>query len=66
MAPRNRGISDRLGTGYRINLARDGEALIVLLGGGTKKGQQADIERAEALWSTYKERKAGLKRTRKR
>ena len=46
------------GPGYRIYLAKDGEALIVLLGGGTKKAQQADIERARALWSEYKARKA--------
>ena len=30
----------------RIYLAKDGEALIVLFGGGTKRGQQADIGRA--------------------
>ncbi|MGA2191235.1 MAG: type II toxin-antitoxin system RelE/ParE family toxin [Steroidobacteraceae bacterium] len=37
------------GTGYRIHLARDGESLIVLFGGGTKRRQQADIDRAQAL-----------------
>lgn len=37
------------GPGYRIYLAKDGEALIVLLGGGTKQRQQADIDRAKAL-----------------
>ena len=46
------------GPGYRIYLAKDGEALIILLGGGTKKRQQADIERARALWAEYKSRKA--------
>ena len=45
------------GPGYRIYLARDGEALLVLLGGGTKKRQQADIKRAESLWAEYKARK---------
>ena len=34
------------GPGYRIYFGRDGESLIVLLGGGTKRRQQADIERA--------------------
>jgi putative addiction module killer protein len=48
--------------GYRIYLAKDDEALILLLGGGTKKGQQADIERAKVLWSEYKARKAAAKR----
>jgi putative addiction module killer protein len=45
------------GPGYRIYLAKDGLRLIVLLGGGTKKGQQKDIERAIALWNDYKQRK---------
>ncbi len=41
------------GPGYRIYLGGDGETLILLLGGGTKKGQQADIERAKVMWSEY-------------
>ncbi len=45
------------GPGYRIYLARDGEALIILFGGGTKKRQQADIDRAKALHEEYKARK---------
>jgi putative addiction module killer protein len=46
------------GPGYRIYLAKDGESLIVLFGGGTKKRQQADIDRALALLVEYKARKA--------
>ena len=46
------------GAGYRIYLGKDGDALIILLGGGTKKRQHVDIERAKALWSEYKNRKA--------
>ena len=42
---------------YRIYLARDGETLIVLFGGGTKRRQQADIDRAKALHAEYKGRK---------
>jgi putative addiction module killer protein len=45
------------GPGYRIYLVQDGEALIILLGGGTKKRQQADIDRAKALHEEYKARK---------
>ena len=48
------------GPGYRIYLARDGEALIILFGGGTKRGQQKDIEQAKALHAEYKERKKTL------
>jgi putative addiction module killer protein len=46
------------GPGFRIYLGRDGKELIVLLGGGTKKRQQGDIDRAKALWAEYKSRKA--------
>ena len=46
------------GPGYRIYLAKDGLKIVVLLGGGTKKGQQKDIERALSLWEDYKRRKA--------
>jgi putative addiction module killer protein len=47
-----------LGPGYRIYLAKDGDDLIVLFGGGTKRRQQADVERAKALYAEYKARKA--------
>ena len=45
------------GPGYRIYLARDGDALIVLFDGGTKRRQQADIDRARELHAEYKARK---------
>ncbi len=45
------------GPGYRIYLGKDGEKLIILLGGGTKKRQQNDIDRAKELWREYKKRK---------
>ena len=45
------------GPGYRIYLAKDGDALVILLGGGTKKGQQAVINRAKTLLQEYKLRK---------
>ena len=37
------------GPGYRIYFGRDGDRLVILLGGGTKKRQQEDIRRAQAL-----------------
>lgn len=46
------------GPGYRVYLAKDGDTLIILLGGGTKKRQQADIEQVKALFAEYKARKA--------
>lgn len=45
------------GPGYRIYFGRDGERLVILLGGGTKRRQQADIARAHALWQEYRQRK---------
>ncbi len=45
------------GAGWRIYIAKDGLQLIVLLGGGSKKGQQRDIDRAVGLWHDYKQRK---------
>ncbi|MGH7771337.1 MAG: type II toxin-antitoxin system RelE/ParE family toxin [Candidatus Binatia bacterium] len=45
------------GPGYRIYFGRDGERLVILIGGGTKKRQQEDIRRAQALWADYKRRK---------
>lgn len=45
------------GPGYRVYLAKDGMTIIVLLGGGTKKRQQKDIDRAVKLLESYKRRK---------
>jgi putative addiction module killer protein len=36
------------GPGYRIYFGKDGERLVILLAGGTKKRQQRDIETAQA------------------
>jgi putative addiction module killer protein len=54
------------GPGYRIYLAKDGDRLIVLLGGGTKKGQQSDIDRPRALWAEYKARKSAATKSKDR
>lgn len=45
------------GPGYRIYFGRDGDALVILLGGGTKKRQQQDITDAHSRWLDYKRRK---------
>ena len=45
------------GPGYRIYLAKDGDTLIILFGGGTKRGQQRDIDQAKVLLAEYKVRK---------
>jgi putative addiction module killer protein len=45
------------GPGYRIYFGKDGETLVILLGGGTKRRQQGDINAALANWQDYKRRK---------
>ena len=47
------------GPGYRIYLGQEGNVLIVLLGGGTKKSQATDIQLAQKHWREYKSRKRG-------
>ena len=58
--PVGQGVSERripFGPGYRLYFGRDGDKLVILLNGGTKKRQQKDIENAHAYWSNYQERK---------
>jgi len=45
------------GPGYRVYFGRDGDSIVILLGGGAKKRQQRDIESAKLLWKEYKQRK---------
>jgi putative addiction module killer protein len=45
------------GPGYRIYFGKDGDRLVIILGGGTKKRQQEDIATALARWQDYKQRK---------
>lgn len=46
------------GPGYRIYFGKDGDALIILLGAGTKVRQQQDIKTARNRWRDYKRRKS--------
>jgi putative addiction module killer protein len=45
------------GPGYRVYFGRVGTAIVILLAGGTKRRQQADIAIAQALWQEFKGRK---------
>jgi len=47
------------GPGYRIYFGKDGETVVILLGGSTKKRQSAAIEVAHKAWADYKQRKKG-------
>ena len=48
------------GPGYRIYLSKEGDSLIILFGGSTKKDQQKSIDQAVALHDEYKARKKAL------
>ena len=41
------------GPGYRIYFGRNGDTLVILLGGGTKRRQSADIAAAQNRWASY-------------
>ena len=45
------------GPGYRVYFGKDGDYLVILLAGGTKKRQHADIAAAKEYWRDYKRRK---------
>jgi putative addiction module killer protein len=47
------------GPGYRVYFGQDGQTLVILLTGGTKKRQQRDIEAAHDYWRAYKQSKRG-------
>jgi putative addiction module killer protein len=44
------------GPGYRVYFGRVGEKLVLLLCGGSKKGQEKDIKLAKEYWYDYKRR----------
>jgi len=43
------------GPGYRVNYGREGRNIILLLGGGSKRRQDADIAAAIERWKRYKQ-----------
>ena len=45
------------GPGYRIYFGKDGDSVIILLGGSTKQRQQHAIEVAKERWAAYRRRK---------
>jgi putative addiction module killer protein len=47
-----------LGPGYRIYLGRHGTQLVILLAGGDKGSQLADIAKAKAYWLDWKRRES--------
>jgi putative addiction module killer protein len=45
------------GPGYRLYFGREGDTVVILLLGGTKKRQGNDITRARACWTAYRSRR---------
>jgi putative addiction module killer protein len=45
------------GPGYRVYFGKEGEQVVILLGGGSKQRQQSDIKLALERWEDYKQRK---------
>ena len=45
------------GPGYRIYFGKDGDTLVILLGGSSKQRQQEAITAAKARWDDYRRRK---------
>ncbi len=57
--PVGEGVSELrvdVGAGYRVYYGKHGQALVILLCGGDKGSQQADIIRAKAYWNDWKQR----------
>lgn len=45
------------GPGYRVYFGKDGDRLVILLGGSSKQRQQQAIEAAHERWADYRRRK---------
>jgi len=45
-----------VGAGYRAYIGRHGKSVVILLCGGDKRSQPADIKQAKALWMEWKRR----------
>jgi putative addiction module killer protein len=49
-------LREHLGAGYRVYFGRHGQAVVILLCGGSKKSQAADIKTAKEYWEDWKRR----------
>ena len=47
------------GPGYRVYFGRDGKTVVILLAGGEKRSQGADIKKAKEYWQDYEARAKG-------
>lgn len=51
-------LREHHGAGYRVYFGRHAQAVVILLIGGTKKSQPADIKTAKEYWEDWKRRQA--------
>jgi putative addiction module killer protein len=49
-------LREDIGPGYRVYLGRHGTTLVILLCGGDKRTQDADIKQAKEYWLDWKRR----------
>ena len=49
-------LREHLGAGYRVYFGRHGSSIVILLCGGSKKTQTADIKTAKGYWADWKRR----------
>lgn len=47
-----------VGAGYRVYFGRHGKSFVILLCGGDKRSQAADIKRAKTLWVEWKRKQS--------
>jgi putative addiction module killer protein len=50
------------GPGYRVYFGQDGQTIVILLCGSTKKRQSRDIDTAKARWADHRARKSARAR----
>lgn len=49
-------LKEHLGAGYRVYFGLHGQTVVILLCGGSKKSQAADIRTAREYWEDWKRR----------
>ena len=49
-------LKEHLGAGYRVYFGRHGQTVVILLCGGSKNSQAADIKTAREYWEDWKRR----------
>ena len=49
-------LREHIGAGYRVYFGRHGRTIVILLCGGSKKSQAADIRAAKDYWNDWKRR----------